>query len=293
MVNGASGIIGHALIPRLRDGDEVRATVRRPEAADPLRALGAKVAVGRADDAEALAEILPRVVTLIHLVGGPHQVDDDAIVEANHGSTLRAIAAAKAARVPRFVLASVPGASPDADDPFLRAKGLAEQAVVTSGLEFAIVRVSHVYGMGGLWFTAVVQGALADPPVAIGGDAPVAPVLADDVAAVIAAADARPGTLDDTWGIEGPDALTPAALTRLMVGPGSVPRATGVTPAASSAGLEALLGVALAPTAVGYLLDPSRADAPDAAAVFGVERTRLADGLRRTLARAAGDEQAK
>ena len=230
MVNGASGIIGRALIPQLRIRDEVRATVRRPEAADPLRALGAKVAVGRADDAEALAEILPRVVTLIHLVGGPHQVDDDAILEANHGSTLRALAAAKNARVPRFVLASVPGASPDAADPFLRAKGLAEEAVATSGLDFAIVRVSHVYGIGGLWFTAVVQGALADPPLAIGGDAPVAPVLDDDAAAVIAAAEGSPESPNGTWGLEGPDALTPAALARLMVGPDAAPRPPGETP---------------------------------------------------------------
>lgn len=292
MVNGASGIVGRALIPQLRPHDEVRATVRRPEAADPLRALGAKVAVGRADDAEALAEILPRVVTLIHLVGGPHQVDDDAIVEANHGSTVRAIAAAKQARVPRFILASVPGASPDAKDPFLRAKGLAEEAVATSGLDFAIVRISHVYGIGGLWFTAVVQGALAEPPVAIGGGAAVAPILADDVAAVIAAAEGRPERLDATWGLEGPDALTPVALTRLMMGPDARPRPADDTAVASVAGMEALLDVALAPAAVRYLLDPSRADAPDAAAAFGIEPTPLVDGLRLTLERAAAGPQA-
>ena len=71
MVTGASGLIGRALVPLLVRNDEVRACVRRPETADALRAAGAKVAVGHFDDADALAEILKRVFTVIHLVGGP------------------------------------------------------------------------------------------------------------------------------------------------------------------------------------------------------------------------------
>ena len=45
MVTGASGVLGHAVVSALLARDEVRATVRRPAAAEPLRALGAKVAV--------------------------------------------------------------------------------------------------------------------------------------------------------------------------------------------------------------------------------------------------------
>ena len=55
MVTGASGPLGHALIPRLVARDEVRAAVRRPETAGALRAMGAKVTVGRLDDTDALA----------------------------------------------------------------------------------------------------------------------------------------------------------------------------------------------------------------------------------------------
>ena len=76
MVTGASGVVGRARgqgAPALRD--EVRATVRRPVAADHLRQLGAKVAVREIDQPEDLAEILPRCHTLVHLVGGPNQPD--------------------------------------------------------------------------------------------------------------------------------------------------------------------------------------------------------------------------
>ena len=95
MVTGASGMIGRALVPLLIRNDEVRACVRRPEAAPALRAMGAKVAVGHLDDADALAEILKRVFTVIHLVGGPTQVDDDAVLAANHGSVITALAASR------------------------------------------------------------------------------------------------------------------------------------------------------------------------------------------------------
>ena len=41
MVVGASGVVGRATVRALLARDEVRATVRRPEAAEVLEALGA------------------------------------------------------------------------------------------------------------------------------------------------------------------------------------------------------------------------------------------------------------
>ncbi|MDH4113613.1 MAG: NAD(P)H-binding protein, partial [Actinomycetota bacterium] len=75
MVTGASGPVGHALVPLLVRKDEVRVAVRDESSAEPLRALGAKVTVDRLDDADALAEVLGGVFTLVHLVGGPDQPD--------------------------------------------------------------------------------------------------------------------------------------------------------------------------------------------------------------------------
>src|SRR5919108_5455310 len=159
MVTGASGLLGRAIVRALVPRDEVRATVRRPEAADELRELGAKVAVRAGTEPDDLIDILARVHTLVHLIGGVNQPDDEEILRANHGSALAAVSAANEARVRRIVLLSVPGASVDADHPFLRAKGLAEEAVVQSGLEHAVLRCAHAYGLGGLWFTATVVAA--------------------------------------------------------------------------------------------------------------------------------------
>ena len=290
MVTGASGLIGRALVPLLVRNDEVRVCVRRPEAADTFRAIGAKVAVGRFDDADVLAEILKRVFTLIHLVGGPSQPDDDAVLSANHGSVLTALEAARAAGVHRFVLSSATGASIDSPNRYLRAKGLAEEAVANSGMEYAIVRSTHAYGPGGTWLAATVEGATASPPFVIGdGRQSVAPVFADDVAAVLAAADDREGPLEGTWAIEGPDAVAMTDLVEILSPAGADPPVPMV-PSDAVVRLVAL-GVHISSTAADLFAMPSRADAPDAAKAFGVRRTTLVDGLRATAQQAAGVER--
>ncbi len=159
------------------------------------------------DEPDELIEILPRVHTIVHLVGGVNQPSDDEILAANHGSTLAAVAAAKEAGTRRLILLSVPGASLDHEHPFLRAKGLAEEVVVQSGLEHAVLRSSHAYGLGGLWFAATVMGA--DHGFVIGdGSQRWAPVLADDVAQVVAAIDDRSDPVEGIWSVGGPEELT-------------------------------------------------------------------------------------
>ena len=286
LITGASGVIGRAAVKALLARDEVRATVRRPEAADALRALGAKVAVRTGAQADELAEILPRCHTLVHLTGGIEQPDPDALFWANHASTLVAIQAAKEARTRRIVFTSVPGADPEHTHPFLRAKGMAEQAIVASGLEYAIVRCTHVYGLGGAWFAAFVQAASATPPFVCGpGSQEVAPVYADDVGAVLAAIDDRREPVAGTWGLEGPDTLTADALVGVLRDDDEHPaHADGQ---AAAAALSRLLDAPVDAVTASFFGMPSRADAPDAADAFGVRRTPLLEGLRATLAASA------
>jgi len=291
MVTGASGVVGRAVVAALAGRDEVRATVRRPEAAEPLRALGAKVAVRDLDHPDALVEILPRCHTLVHLIGGPNQPGPDELFRANHGSVVTAVEAARQAGTSRFILISVPGADPGATHPYLRAKGMAEEAVKVSGLEYAIVHASHVYGLGGLWFTAAVEGAVASPPFVVGpGDREVAPLLAGDLAALIAVIDDHRGEVASTWALEGPDALTADAFCALLRDDGAIP--THADGQAAAQVLTGLLGVQVDAVAASYLATPSRADAPDAAAAFGLMRTPIEEGLRHTLDAAAATDVA-
>ena len=285
MVTGASGPVGHALVPLLARKDEVRAAVRDPASTDGLRALGAKVTLDRLDDAPALAEVLGGVFTLVHLVGGPDQPDDDALWDANHRSVLRALDAARTAGVRRFLLVSVPGASPETSTPYLRARGLAEEAVTTSGLQHAVIRSAPVVGVGSAWFAAVVAGALASPPVVWGEpDVALAPVAIGDLAAALAVADDLDVELAGTWSLEGPDVVTAGELVDLLAGPAE--RRESLEGEAARVRLSGLFGHEVSAHLVENLTHPARADAPDAAAFFGVERTPLVDAIQEALAAA-------
>ncbi|HET9310403.1 MAG TPA: NAD(P)H-binding protein [Actinomycetota bacterium] len=286
MVTGASGPVGHALVPLLAQKDEVRAAVRDPEEAEPLRALGAKVTLERLDDADALAEVLAGVFTLVHLVGGPDQPHDHALLDANHGSTVRALAAAREAGVHRFVFVSVPGASAESPVPFLRAKGLAEEAVTTSGLQHAVIRSAPVVGTGSLWFVATVAGALQDPPVVWGsGDRSLAPVAVGDLAAVLAVADDLDVALAGTWALEGPDPVTSDELVAMLAGQAAVPE--HLDGGTARIRLSRLLGREVSAHVVDAVTGPARADAAPAAGAFGVSLTPLERTVRETLMTAA------
>jgi uncharacterized protein YbjT (DUF2867 family) len=290
MVTGASGLLGRAIVEALVRRDEVRATVRRPEAGEALRLLGAKVAVRPVEEPDELIEILPRVHTIVHLVGGVNQPSDEEILAANYGSAVAAVAAAKEGGVRRLILLSVPGASVDDPHPFVRAKGLAEETVVNSGLEHAVLRSSHAYGLGGLWFASTVMGA--EHGFVVGdGSQRVAPVMADDVARLVAAIDDRRDSIEGVWSLQGPDDLTADEVFEI-VGEGGVP--AHLDPSSAAERLTDLLEIPVsvratqffAAPSVAAALDASAPDAatPDGAAAFGVATTPFEDGLRAVAA---------
>jgi uncharacterized protein YbjT (DUF2867 family) len=292
MVTGASGLLGRAIVRALAQADEVRATVRRPEAGEPLRLLGAKVAVLPVEEPDELIEILPRVHTIVHLVGGVNQPSDEQILAANHGSTMAAVAAAKEAGVRRLILLSVPGASVDHWHPFVRAKALAEEVVVHSGLEHAVLRSSHAYGLGGLWFASTVMGA--EHGFVVGdGRQRVAPVLADDVANVVAAIDDRRDPIAGIWYLAGPEELTADDVFEI-VGEGGEP--AHLDPSSAAQRLTELLEIPVSVRATEFFAEPSVADTPNAAApgtdapattTFDVPLTPFEQGLRDLAARAS------
>ena len=282
VVTGASGFIGRSVVAAFaRTSPEVRAYVRRRDRVEELRALGAKVAVGGLADLDTLATVMADAHTLCHLVGGANAPSEGAYHELNAGSVEAALRAAGEASVHRVLFLSYPGASPEAANAYLRAKGAAEEAVRATGIDHVIVRCTHVYGPRGPWLEAMVALGRRRPAVVLGtGRQVVAPVFVEDVAAVLAAADDRNRGGSGTWGLEGPDRVKADALAgllgarvpRLHLGPGGAAR------------LPALARRRTGRTALEILAADSLADGPDAAAEFGVPRTPLREGLRRSLA---------
>lgn len=283
IVTGASGAIGRTLVPLLAARGEVRAVVRGRGSADPLRATGAKVAVCDLDHTSVMATVMDGAHTVVHLAGGLDLPDDAAYETANLGTTLNALEAAGESSVTRFLFVSYTGASVESSNAYLRAKGAAEEAVRSSGLDHVILRCTHVYGPGQGWFEEMRRAA-SRPIAALvvgSGRQRLAPVHVRDVCAALVAADDRAEPPAGTLGLEGPDVVTADEVVDLIAS--RARRKIHLTAAAARRAAR-LLGSRLHPALLEILAADSLADALDAAAELGIDRTGLLDGLESSAA---------
>jgi nucleoside-diphosphate-sugar epimerase len=199
-VTGGSGFVGRSLIGLLQErGYEVRALARSDRAAQQVAELGAEVVRGDLLDEQAMRQGMQGCEVVFHVAGylsswGTYE----AFYEANVVGTERALSAAKAASVSRFVQvgasAVVMDDQPvlDADEtlplqpssfsPYIATKSIAEQRVIAAnepGFTTSVVRPSWIWGKGDLtlrrmWQTSVMvlflrlSAALEDKPTSLG-----------------------------------------------------------------------------------------------------------------------------
>jgi uncharacterized protein YbjT (DUF2867 family) len=278
VVTGASGGIGRVLVPMLAERGEVRAVIRDGTDAEQLRAAGAKVAVADLADTTTVATAMAGAHTVIHLAGGLDLPDEGAYEAVNLGTVADTLEAAGEAEVVRFLLLSYPGASPASPNEYLRAKGLAEEAVRASGLEHLILRATHVYGPRQRWLDEM-RAAAARPVAATvvgSGRQRIAASYVEDVARALVAGDDRAGAASGTLALEGPDTLTADELIDLLAG--RPRRKVHLAPPAARRAAR-LLGRRLSLTMLEVLAADSVADGPDAASELGITLTPFREGL--------------
>jgi NADH dehydrogenase len=205
LVTGATGLVGRALVQEfLSEGGQVRAYIRRDDAA--LRAAGAHIAIGAADDVPKLESALTRAHTIVHLIGGVWPEPGMTYDLLNRDSTEAAVIAAHAADVKRFIFLSFVGADPASPNEFLAAKGRAEEHIISSSFEHVILRCAPIAeGLSGT-FQQLSRGRGAGVPGR--GSQRVNPVALSDVVAAIIAADAREAEVRGVWELGGPEVIT-------------------------------------------------------------------------------------
>ena len=281
VVTGASGGIGRALVPALAERGEVRAVIRSDTMADSLRAAGAKVAVSDLGEISVMTAVMDGAHTVIHLAGGLDLPDDASYEEANYTTVVDSLEAATDAGVTRFLLISYPGASATSPNAYLRAKGMAEEAVAGSGVDHLILRSTLVYGPGQMW-SEVMSGAASRAvavPVIGRGEQRIAPVHISDVVATLLAADDRAEPVSGTFSLQGREEVTPDEFVDLISGRRR--RKTHIEPD-NARRASRLLGRTLHPALLELLAADCLGDSPDAAKELSVSLTGLAQGLHGT-----------
>jgi uncharacterized protein YbjT (DUF2867 family) len=216
VVTGGTGFVGREVVSRLltEPGVDVAVTTRHPERPDPWDGRVRKVQAF-AGDAVSLGKAFTGADTIVHAIQFPnHPVEDPSkgrtYMEVDGRGTEVAAGVAKKLGVRRFVYMSGAGAGRGLPQPWFKAKDRAEKAIRESGMEYAVLRPSWIYGPGDHSMNRFVWFCRHLPVVPVIGDgrAPVYPAYVKDIARalvdLVRREDARATVLE----IGGPQRLT-------------------------------------------------------------------------------------
>ena len=219
LLTGATGTIGLPLLRRLTaTGVPVRCLVRDP------RRLGAErvrvqIALGDLGDHLSFRHALRGVDTVVHLASVIRDQPNGSIEELAGVATWRLVQAAERAGVHRFVFFSALGASTRARPRMLRAKAIAERAVIESSLTHTIFAPSLAYSPGDPFLRLLERMSLLPVmPISGSGQAAFQPIWAEDVADCVIAALARSDAEGARYELGGPEILTYRQIVRCVLG---------------------------------------------------------------------------
>jgi uncharacterized protein YbjT (DUF2867 family) len=293
VVTGGTGFIGGQVVRQLQAAgiSDVVVTSR-----DPQRYEGssARVVQAFAGDPLSLGAAMTGADVVVHAIQFPnHPVEDPrrgrTYMETDGRGSVVAAQMARAVGVRRFVYLSGAGAGEGRPQPWFKAKELAEAAVRESGMEYAILRPSWIYGPADRSMNRFVAFCRYLPFVPVIGDGttPVYPIAVPDVARAIAECVTRDDAKDKVLALAGPERLTMDEVVRIILKVLGTWRPIVHHPA----GLMKLLTLPmtllpnppLSPSAVDFVTQAVDMDPKPAADYLGFPFRKLEDGLREYL----------
>lgn len=221
-LTGATGTIGLALLRRLTAADvPVRCLVRDPRRLGSQR-VRVQIALGDLADPFSFRNALRGVETVVHLASVTRDQPGGSIEELAGIAAWRLVRAAERAGVRRFVFFSTLGASTRSRARLMRAKAIAERALVESTLEYTVFAPSMVYSPSDPFITLLERMSLLPVmPISGSGRAAFQPIWAEDVADCVTAVLPGGSHFKEAAGrryeLAGPETLTYAEIVACVL----------------------------------------------------------------------------
>jgi uncharacterized protein YbjT (DUF2867 family) len=222
VVTGASGLVGtHVCGELVRGGWKIRALVRDVrKAAQRLGNLPIEIRVADIRNADSMRSALAGAASIVHLAAIAIEKKGETYADTNTDATRIIVDAAQAEAVPRLVYMSQNGADSRSPFAFLRSKGIAEDLVTSSTLEWTVLKPSVIFGPEDEFINVLARLVRISPvifPLPGGGTARFQPVAVADVARAVARVLGDESTSGKSYALGGPTPLTLKQMTERIL----------------------------------------------------------------------------
>lgn len=213
LVTGGTGFVGQTLVRHLIDnGEEVR-TLLRPSSHSPVLPTGmpVEVALSNINDERNLRIAVAGVDTIFHLVGGEWDGTNVDLGAVEIEGTKTLLRVSQEAGVKRIVYLSHLGADRASAFPVMKVKGIVEEFIRRSGIDYTIIRSGLVYGPDDHFTTGLAKLMAVYPFlffIPAPGTALVQPVWVEDLAVGMSWMLNNHELVNQTVEVGGPEFLT-------------------------------------------------------------------------------------
>lgn len=297
VVSGGTGFLGRHISRALIDhGHDVTVLGRNPNKVSAIPELAGANATkgdvtepatlrGRFEDADA-------VVQAAQFPNHPVEVPSRGLTYDRYDrqGTVNVLAEAQRAGVDKFVYISGAGADPVSEKTWYRAKGLAERAILESGIDYAILRPSWAYGPEDRALNRFAQIAKLSPVVPQPGAAVqrIQPVHVGDIALAVARVFER-DAWNDVYEIGSRDVMTMNEVVHTLLDVMGKRRAVLPIPSSllkvATAPLKLLPSPPMSPSGIEFATQDGIVDITKTIEVLGVDPVPLRAGLQRYVGR--------
>ena len=208
-VTGGTGFVGRNLVERLLGSRHSVTVVGRREPTEDLFGDEVAFAIGSVHDPASLEQAFSGAEVVFHLVGIIAETNDNTFETTVAEGTRNVVDACQKAGVNKLLYLSAMGTSADAPTAYHRTKFAAEQAVISSGIDYVIFRPSVIYGPGDGFVSLLERLIRRSPLTPVIGDGKyrLQPVFIDDVVSIMVQSLSSPAAVGKIIEIGGPEKL--------------------------------------------------------------------------------------